>query len=187
VIDALTGDVIGEHRGLHFNTVGQRRGMGKVLYPRSTSSGPWYVVAKDIAQNVLYCTNRYDDATWDESRCDVTLENVHWQNPRWRFTPGWYDVKIRHGPTLARGHLSYFVGSTNTMINDNGDDGIGNDNASSNNDKDDATLFLHLDAKDKGLAPGQSAVIYTDDGICLGGGIISERHWNVFLKNRHSH
>jgi tRNA-5-taurinomethyluridine 2-sulfurtransferase len=185
VLDALTGETVGEHRGLHFHTVGQRRGMGKVLFPKSTSTGPWYVVAKDMARNILYCTNRYDDTAWDESRCDVTLENVHWQNPHWQFTPGWYDVKIRHGPSLARGHLSYFGTRSPTFRQDTNDDGSSNDSSAADADEDDTTLFLHLDAKDKGLAPGQSVVIYTDDGICLGGGIISERHWNVLLEHHH--
>ena len=56
VIELETGRRIGEHRGLWFHTVGQRKGMG-------FSGGPWFVVKKDVAQNVLYVSHGYDPAT----------------------------------------------------------------------------------------------------------------------------
>ena len=41
---------------------------------------------------------------------------------------------------------------------------------------------VHLDTKDKGLAPGQYCVFYNmDDDECLGAGVISERHWAKLL------
>jgi tRNA (5-methylaminomethyl-2-thiouridylate)-methyltransferase len=41
VIDALNGVVIGRHNGLWYHTVGQRKGIGKVLSPLATARGPW--------------------------------------------------------------------------------------------------------------------------------------------------
>ena len=37
VVDAGTGEVVGEHKGLWFHTVGQRRGMGGVLNVKKNS------------------------------------------------------------------------------------------------------------------------------------------------------
>ncbi|HNR92359.1 MAG TPA: tRNA 2-thiouridine(34) synthase MnmA [Dokdonella sp.] len=47
------GQVVGEHAGVWYYTLGQRGGLG--IGGRSDSSGePWYVVGKDVARNILY-------------------------------------------------------------------------------------------------------------------------------------
>ena len=56
VIEFETGKRIGEHRGLWFHTIGQRKGMG-------FSGGPWFVVKKDVPRNILYVSHGYDPAT----------------------------------------------------------------------------------------------------------------------------
>jgi len=51
-IRTLDNEVIGEHQGLMFHTIGQRQGLG--IGGRKVSSGePWYVAAKDPEHNVL--------------------------------------------------------------------------------------------------------------------------------------
>jgi tRNA-specific 2-thiouridylase len=56
VIELETGKRIGEHKGLWFHTIGQRKGMG-------FGGGPWFVVKKDVAQNILYVSHGYDPET----------------------------------------------------------------------------------------------------------------------------
>jgi tRNA-specific 2-thiouridylase len=56
VIELETGRRVGEHKGLWFHTIGQRKGMG-------FSGGPWFVVKKDVAQNILYVSHGYDPAS----------------------------------------------------------------------------------------------------------------------------
>jgi len=56
VIELETGRRIGEHRGLWFHTIGQRKGLG-------FGGGPWFVVKKDVAQNILYVSHGYDPQT----------------------------------------------------------------------------------------------------------------------------
>ena len=56
VIEWETGKRIGEHRGLWFHTIGQRKGLG-------FGGGPWFVVKKDVEQNILYVAHGYDPST----------------------------------------------------------------------------------------------------------------------------
>ena len=53
VIELETGKKIGEHKGHWFHTIGQRKGMG-------LGGGPWFVIKKDIEQNIIYVSHGYD-------------------------------------------------------------------------------------------------------------------------------
>jgi hypothetical protein len=73
-------------------------------------------------------------------------------------------MKIRHGPTIARGILSMDVIVDNTAPIP----------ANKGN--------IQLEEKDGGLAPGQFVVFYKIGGEeCLGSGVISEDHWSQFF------
>jgi len=162
IVDAATGDILGQHRGVWYHTVGQRKGIGKVLDPVATSRGPWYVVAKDPESDVVFVSNEYEEDRFTAARSSFAVENIQWtagtppaavKNDSSRLI-----MKIRHGPRLVEGTL--------TLTDADGFEGD-----------------VQLDAKDSGLAPGQFVVFY-DDEECLGGGVISERHWATFLLNR---
>ena len=56
VVELETGKKIGQHKGLWFHTIGQRHGLG-------FGGGPWFVVKKDVALNVLYVSKGYDPQT----------------------------------------------------------------------------------------------------------------------------
>ena len=56
VIELETGKKIGEHRGLWYHTIGQRKGLG-------FGGGPWFVVKKDVKWNILYVSHGYDPQT----------------------------------------------------------------------------------------------------------------------------
>ncbi len=49
MIDVATGDTVGEHDGVLYYTIGQRRGLGI-----GGDQGKWYVVGKDVTKNHLY-------------------------------------------------------------------------------------------------------------------------------------
>ena len=51
-IRTLDDEVIGQHEGLMFYTIGQRQGLG-IGGRRNTSGEPWYVTGKDIEYNIL--------------------------------------------------------------------------------------------------------------------------------------
>ena len=50
IVELETGKILGQHRGYWFHTIGQRKG----LY---LSGGPWFVIKKDIENNVIYVLN----------------------------------------------------------------------------------------------------------------------------------
>jgi len=171
VVDALNGEVIGRHNGLWYHTVGQRKGIGKVMFPLATARGPWYVVAKDQSQDIVYVSNRYDKEDFAKARSEFEVEDVRWilggtptemiiddssEDIHWKEVR--IDMKIRHGPRIVKGSL---------LLKDDG-----------------LTGNVCLDIKDGGLAPGQYVVFYKEDtDECLGAGVISEKHWSKYLQD----
>ena len=51
-IHSLDGEVLGQHQGLMYHTIGQRQGLG-IGGLANHSDAPWYVVDKDLERNVL--------------------------------------------------------------------------------------------------------------------------------------
>ena len=140
IIEMETGKVWGEHRGLWFHTIGQRKGLG-------LSQGPWFVVKKDMDNNVLYISNGYDPIA--QYSKEIKLADFLFINPN--NNPGLDEpmritFKIRHQPEFNSGTLQK---SGNLHI-------------------------IEADEAVSGVAPGQFGVVYdTDKHICLGSGIIS--------------
>jgi len=52
IIDFDSKEILGEHSGFYYHTVGQRKGLG-------LSGGPYYVVDKDIDENIVYVSKNY--------------------------------------------------------------------------------------------------------------------------------
>jgi len=65
-----TGEVIGEHRGLPFYTLGQREGLNL------GGGGPYYVAQKQLETNTLVVARGADDPKLLQTT--VTLKNVNW-------------------------------------------------------------------------------------------------------------
>ena len=51
-IQTLDGKTLGEHRCLHFYTIGQRKGL-RIGGLKNTVNSPWFVVNKDLKKNIL--------------------------------------------------------------------------------------------------------------------------------------
>ncbi len=51
-IETAEGELIGDHQGLMYYTLGQRQGIG-IGGSKNHGASPWYVVAKDLKRNVL--------------------------------------------------------------------------------------------------------------------------------------
>lgn len=142
VIEIETGRKIGEHRGYWFHTIGQRKGLG-------LGGGPWYVVRKNIRDNVVYVSNGYD--TRAQYGRSIPIEEMHWITLNPMDTQGVNNMEIefktRHTPEFISGRLERHS---------------------------DGSLEVHADRDVQGIAPGQYAIIYSPDRRkCLGSGMIS--------------
>jgi tRNA-uridine 2-sulfurtransferase len=142
------GRTIGEHVGLSFYTLGQRKGIGiGGLKERGAARGsadhaPWFVARKDMASNTLYAVQGHDHP-W------LLSAALHADDTSW---------VAGHAP--APGALA---AKTRYRQHD----------APCAFDTDAADAFtLNFDAPQWAVTPGQSAVLY-DGEVCLGGGVIS--------------
>ena len=68
VIELETGRCIGQHKGLWFHTIGQRKGLG-------FGEGPWFVIKKDVTHNILYVSHGYDPQ--DAYKKDFMIHDFH--------------------------------------------------------------------------------------------------------------
>jgi tRNA-specific 2-thiouridylase len=69
-IHTVEGQVIGQHQGLMFHTLGQRQGLG-IGGVKGYPEAPWYVLHKDLDNNILYVGQGHEHpwmlSTWLEA------------------------------------------------------------------------------------------------------------------------
>lgn len=135
LVEYETGSVVGQHRGFWFFTIGQRKGIG-------LSGGPWFVVAKNPSQNIVFVSRNYFSE--EKMRNTVHVHDFHWIAGT-RPEKHTLQVKLRHGEMLYACTLSYNAAGTQGVVT--------------------------LAGRDQGIAPGQFVVFYDGDA-CLGSGVI---------------
>jgi len=72
-IRTLSGELIGEHQGLMYYTLGQRRGIG--IGGQGTGE-PWFVVEKDLEKNILYVAQGANHPSLFSN--GLLASDVHW-------------------------------------------------------------------------------------------------------------
>jgi tRNA-specific 2-thiouridylase len=92
------GDMVGEHDGAIFYTIGQRHGL-------HVGGGlPFYVIGKDMEKNEVYVTtDLQDDRLW---RSELHITDLHWINQ----TPDagkTYQVRTRYRAPLVGCHVEF--------------------------------------------------------------------------------
>ncbi|GLJ21859.1 hypothetical protein SUGI_0408730 [Cryptomeria japonica] len=145
LLEAETGDFLGKHRGFWFYTIGQRQGL-------RLPGGPWYVVEKDIENNVVFVSRNY--YSLDKRRRIFHVGSLNWILGA---TPDSFDelqCKVRHGPKLYECNIELVKG-----------------NLSKPNGTAQDVAIVKLTEDDQGIAVGQFAAFYKES-ICLGSGII---------------
>jgi tRNA-specific 2-thiouridylase len=86
IIDISSGKKIGRHNGYYFYTIGQRSGLG-------LSGGPWYVVKKDIKENIIYISHEDISRTYKDIFLVTKFNWINGNKP----ADSHLKVKIRHG------------------------------------------------------------------------------------------
>jgi tRNA (5-methylaminomethyl-2-thiouridylate)-methyltransferase len=102
LVEHETGKVVGTHDGFWYYTIGQRQGIG-------LSGGPWYVVQKDAAHNIVYISKEYADVQVGKHGFVLQQFNkVYFAD-----LPTQMQVRFRHGPAL---HDCVVVAQENKVI-----------------------------------------------------------------------
>ena len=140
------GKVVGEHMGLSFYTLGQRKGIG-VGGLKDATGEPWFVARKDLATNTLWICQGHDHP-WllaDRLRAaEPSWVAGHAPDPEAKLT-----VKTRYRQKDTPCRLADVSEENFTLLFD--------------------------DEPQWAATPGQSAVLYQGD-VCLGGGFIDTSH-----------
>jgi tRNA-specific 2-thiouridylase len=138
------GRVVGEHVGLSFYTLGQRKGIG-VGGMREGSGAAWFVARKDMVSNTLWVVQGHDHP-WLRNQ-QLRADDASWIGgtaPRQPLEGKGFGAKTRYRQQDARCQFHT--------------DGK-------------SAFCLEFDEPQWAVTPGQSAVLY-DGEVCLGGGVI---------------
>ncbi|MFA1820508.1 tRNA 2-thiouridine(34) synthase MnmA [Virgibacillus oceani] len=135
----LTGEMKGRHEGLMYYTIGQRQGLGI-----GGAGDPWFVVGKNLEENVLYVEQSYtNDALYSDG---LIATDVNWINPDKISETFTCTAKFRYRQD---------------------DHGVKVEKMK------DGKLYVKFSQKERAITPGQAIVFYDGD-VCLGGATIDE-------------
>lgn len=136
----LGGKTVGTHDGLAYYTLGQRKGLGL-----GGEGEAWYVVGKDIPNNILF-VERGDDhpALYTDALMATDLHWISGEEPK-EF-PFVCSAKIRYRQKDQKCQIESYDGSAARIV---------------------------FEEPQRAITPGQAIVFYQGD-LCLGGGKISK-------------
>jgi len=142
-IKTVEGKTVGEHMGLAFFTLGQRKGIGLGGSQDGTGDA-WYVARKDVGNNTLYVAQGHEHP-WLLTNA-LSAMDASWiaGSPP---APGNFSAKTRYRQADSACEIQ------------TGPSGV-------------QSFQLQFPEPQWAVTPGQSAVLY-DGEICLGGGIIT--------------
>ena len=144
-IQSLNGEILGKHDGHIYFTIGQRKGLG-IGARFSAEDKPWYVVKKDIKNNIVFVAQGEDHpALFSET---IIVEHINWINEKPDIFPKEYYAKVRY---RDKDKLCTIFSLDNT------------------------SYLIKFKSKQKAITLGQSIVFYNKESVCIGGGIISKR------------
>jgi tRNA-specific 2-thiouridylase len=126
------GLLVGKHRGAHFFTIGQRKGLNV-----GGKEKPLFVIATDIHKNIVYTGQGQEHPGLFRNALKVNSSEIHWIRPDKIMKTGEeraYQVRIRYRQPLQKAKVFQ---------------------------KEDG-LYIHFDNPQRGIAPGQFAAWYDE-------------------------
>jgi tRNA-uridine 2-sulfurtransferase len=133
------GRVVGEHIGLAFYTIGQRKGIG-IGGLRGSQGNAWYVAGKDLAKNELIVVQGHDHPLLLRDR--LRAQDLAWVSGEAPGRGSSFAAKTRYRQADAACRVAALSG---------------------------AALEVEFDAPQWAVTPGQSLVLYRDEVCLGGG------------------
>ena len=135
------GELIGEHQGLMFHTLGQRQGLG-IGGIRGYADAPWYVLHKDLEDNVLYAGQDHEHPWLLSHR--LSASQLNWVSGQPPCSGDRLQAQVRYRQQAQDCVITHCANGR---------------------------LELRFNQAQRAVTPGQSVVLYCQE-VCLGGGII---------------
>ena len=129
------GEIIGEHNGAHYYTIGQRRGLNIGGHEK-----PLFVIGTDIVKNIIYTGSGDDHPGLYRKGLFIPNEDEHWLRPDLRIAIGGsknYLARIRYRQPLEKCTLH----------------------------KKEEGLYIIFDRPQRGVTPGQFAAWYQEEEL----------------------
>lgn len=142
----LSGKQVGEHDGLMYYTLGQRRGLDLGGIKGEDEGGRWFVVKKDLANNVLYVSHGDETPLYSKS-CEVSSFN-------------WIPKRPDAQDFACKAKFRYRQPDQDVAVHVN----------------DDGTLHIEFAEKQRAVTEGQYAVLYDGINCLGGGVIQSAEY-----------
>ncbi|MGX7092765.1 tRNA 2-thiouridine(34) synthase MnmA [Hutsoniella sourekii] len=149
----LDGEVMGEHMGLMYYTIGQRHGLG-IGGSKGGSNEPWFVVGKDLTSQTLYVGQGYHHPNLYADSLTASDLNFTQDQPMPQVFKCTAKFRYRQKDVPVTVHL--------------------------NDDQTKAKVVL--DEPFRAITPGQAVVFYQDQE-CLGGGLIDAAYYEGQERN----
>jgi tRNA-specific 2-thiouridylase len=135
------GQCIGQHDGLMYYTLGQRQGLG-IGGSKDASGEPWYVVGKNLDDNILLVAQGHDHPLLFKK--ELKADQLNWIAETPEPIPFSCTAKTRYRQADQPCTITQLQNDQCTVV---------------------------FDQPQRAVTPGQSVVFYRDDE-CLGGGVI---------------
>ncbi len=129
------GEVIGQHQGAHFYTIGQRKGLNIGGHKE-----PLFVIGTDVQRNIVYVGEGRNHPGLYRAGLFIAADDMHWIRPDLQMQPGEkreFDIRIRYRQPLEKGSIHL---------------------------KDEGAYFLFANEQ-RGITSGQFAAWYHEDEL----------------------
>jgi tRNA-specific 2-thiouridylase len=127
--------VIGEHRGAHFYTIGQRKGLNI-----GGHTDPLFIIGTDVGRNIIYVGEGINHPGLFRPGLFIPLQEAHWIRTDLSMHAGdirRYDVRIRYRQPLEKATVY----------------------------QREEGLYMIFDEEQRGVTPGQFAAWYDGDEL----------------------